>query len=332
MSAAKDVLLLPGWGPGVGGGHVVRCLSLAEALETKGVRCVFALPEAGRVLLARIAGADHAAIDIAVALSDLSSFSHVVLDDYAADASLETKLRADGRRLLVIDDLAERPRAADLTINPGALGADPYADFGSGHGVRLLGPRYALLRPMFAAGRDEALKAPISGLRRLFVSFGLSDVGGVSARAYAAIRRWDKALEVHMVVGSGAQSLMDLQACARTDPKLQLHIDAAKVAALLGVCDAALGGGGVGAWERACLGRPSVALSVAPNQDWLIDHLGALGAHIRLSPLGLNFEAELTQALHRLKSDDVRAKLKSVSSALCDGRGAQRVAEAFLSL
>jgi spore coat polysaccharide biosynthesis predicted glycosyltransferase SpsG len=77
---------------------------------------------------------------------------------------------------------------------------------------------------------------------------------------------------------------------------------------------------------------PAVALSVAPNQDWLVDRLGALGAHINLKPLGPDFEAELKEALHRLNSQEVRVELKSVSSALCDGRGAERVAEAFLGL
>ena len=39
------IVFLPDYGPAIGGGHVMRSLTLARALQAKGARCAFAVGE-----------------------------------------------------------------------------------------------------------------------------------------------------------------------------------------------------------------------------------------------------------------------------------------------
>jgi spore coat polysaccharide biosynthesis predicted glycosyltransferase SpsG len=304
------------------------------ALEALGARCVFALEDPGAAQLRRMGGEARAATPPPDVLAcGLSRFSHVVLDDYEADLDLERRLGADGRRLLLLDDLAARPTLANLVLNPGVLGQDPYGSRAGASTVRLLGPAYALLRPGFAALRAGALaRPPADELGRLCLSFGFSDVDGVALRAYRGVRAFSASIAIDLILGGGAQSLMELRAAARQDPRLSLHVDAADVAPILAAADAVLGAGGVGVWERACLGRPAVAVSVAANQWPLIAALAERGAHLSLGGLGEGFETALGEALERLRSPALRAALGRTSSALCDGQGARRAAEALLEV
>ena len=84
----------------------------------------------------------------------------VLLDHYRLSPAEEVALKGR-RRLAVLDDLADRPRPADLVINPG-YGRLPgnYAGLVPDGARVLAGPQFALVRPEFAAHRDQASSLP----------------------------------------------------------------------------------------------------------------------------------------------------------------------------
>jgi len=73
-----------------------------------------------------------------------------IVDHYGLDARWEGRVLREGTRLLVIDDLANRVHRAHalLDANLGRRSVDYDAWVGPGV-ERLVGPRYALLRPEF---------------------------------------------------------------------------------------------------------------------------------------------------------------------------------------
>ena len=168
--------------------------------------------------------------------------------------------------------------------------------------------------------------------RRLFVSFGLSDVGGVAARAVAAIRARFATIEIDVALASDAQSLARLEARAAADPALRLHIDASNMAPLMAVADLAVGAGGASTWERCCLGLPTLAVIVADNQRRAIQGLAKVGALLAVELDDPAFETKLTVTLDHLWEPRMRAALRTASAAVCDGGGAARVADAILAL
>ena len=252
----------------------------------------------------------------------------VVLDDYAADAVAERMLAAPGRVLMAVDDLADRPHAVDLLLDPGyGRDAADYAALAPGAQV-LAGPAYALLRPGF--GGDAT--APVDGpLRRLFVSFGLSDVEGVTARAAGLARMVLPDVALDVALAAEARSLPLLRARANAGEPIALHVDTPDVAGLMRRADAALGAGGSSVWERCALGLPSLAVVVADNQRPLIEALQAQGVVIGCDLHASDFEARFVAGLEALRDPGRRRTLAERSRALCDGRGAERAARALLA-
>jgi spore coat polysaccharide biosynthesis predicted glycosyltransferase SpsG len=165
----------------------------------------------------------------------------------------------------------------------------------------------------------------------VLVTFGLTDVGAITGRAVAALtdRIGDARLDV--VLGAGAPSLEALAALAADDRRIHLHVDVQDMVALAAEADAAVGAGGSSVWERACLGLPTATVVLADNQAEMIGRLAQAGAALALDARSAGFEAALATTWDHLIGDrELRWRLSERSSELCDGRGAERVADAIL--
>jgi len=317
---AIDVLFVCDAGPGVGGGHVMRCLTLARALGAGGARCAFLRTPEAADILARFAP------DMPLAEEEARA-AVVLVDSYRIDPRREAEWRASGRRLAVLDDLA-RPHDCDLVLDPsyGRREGDYAAP------VVLAGPSYALVRAEFAGRRAAALARRDQPVRRVLVSLGLTDVGGVTARVTNALLAGLPDLALDVVVGAGAPSLPALAPLAAA-ARIALHVDTADMAGLIERADLGVGAGGSSVWERACLGLPTVTLILADNQRDMAMSLDAAGVTLALDARWPGLEGRLAEAVGRLTRDEaLRAGLSARSAALCDGLGAQRAADAMLGL
>jgi UDP-2,4-diacetamido-2,4,6-trideoxy-beta-L-altropyranose hydrolase len=324
----------------------MRCLTLARSLAERGAECAFVESRAAAPILRRfgwpaqtlLAMADAQElpdlVDYAVTIAELFAADAVVLDHYQTAVAEEAYLGSNGRKVVVIDDLANRRHDAALLIDPG-YGRRPeaYRALVPGSTTLLTGPAYALVRPQFAQARPRALsrRARHDPVRRVLVSFGLTDVGAITGRAVAALSDRIGESRLDVVLGAGAPSLEALAALAANDRRIHLHVDVQDMVALAAEADAAIGAGGSSVWERACLGLPTATVVLAANQAEMIDRLAQAGASLALDARSADFETALAQAWDRLVGDrELRWRLSERSSELCDGRGAERVADAIL--
>ena len=324
--AAPRILFAPAYSSRSGGGHLMRCLSLAAALGERAQPAFLIPPEAAPLVGRFAAGPVQIVRDRTAVRADA-----VVVDDYALSAEGERRLRQDAKVLLAIDDLADRPHAAEVVVDPGyGRDAADYAGLVPEGATLLMGSDYALMRPIFAALRPRVGEVR-PAVESVFISFGLSDVGGVAARAVAAIRPLLPHAHLHLALASGAQSLPSLRGLAAADPSLSLHVDTTDVAELMLSADIGVGAGGGATWERCCLGLPSVAVVVADNQRPVIEALQAQGVLIGVDMAQNGWESLLQTAVTRLADLETRRRLRLLATAACDGRGAERVAEALLA-
>ncbi|MBO9706593.1 MAG: UDP-2,4-diacetamido-2,4,6-trideoxy-beta-L-altropyranose hydrolase [Caulobacter sp.] len=334
MTARPRILFVPDAGPAVGGGHVMRDLTLARALEARGAVCVFrATPAAAAILDAFAPAAARTPDETTDRAGD--DFDAVVIDHYGL-AAPEHRAIANGRPTMVVDDLANRPLAADLVLDSGpARRAADYAGLVPDGAELMLGAAFAPVRPAFTALREAALarRAAQAPVRRALVSLGLTDVGAITGRVVQALlpHLGDVALDV--VAGSGAPSLPLLRELAARDTRVALHVDAQDMPRLTLEADLAVGAGGSTAWERCVLGLPTLQVVLADNQRPATDALAKAGAIIPLDAASPGFEAELAAAFVQLAGDERRrARLAEAAAAACDGHGAERAAERFLAL
>lgn len=332
--------------PGLGSGHVVRCLALAEALCARGAGCRFLARAMPEPLAAAIRGAGHDLVPLAVeapwtvpegawpadvqeadaraCAPALAGADWLVVDHYGLDARFEQQVPVP---VLAIDDLG---RAHDCALlHDPAPHADPEGFYaGTRAGARLIGPAFALLRPAFAAERAR-LQRKQGPVQRLLVFMGGLDDQGATRRALEAIERAGLgALAVDVVAGSLHPERAALEAHTGTRPGWTLHVDTPEMAALMARADLALGAGGSATWERLALGLPTLAVGIAANQERILAEGARLGVLVRVD----NRVEAMTAALAALAADAAaRRAMTERALALCDGRGAERVAAHMLA-
>lgn len=338
MILRPRILFIANAGPEVGGGHVMRCLTLARALIQRGALCVFlATPAVAAILDAfgqDMPREDATSIDpdhIADATTGIE-FDAVVFDHYGLSRAEHEEV-AHGRPTLVLDDLADRPLAADIIVDSGPTRTEAdYAMFAEGAKL-LLGPAYAPIRPEFADLREVALARRGGGIRRVLVTLGLTDINGVTSKVLERLRQRNGHVAFDVVLGSGAPSLPGLRKVAAHDPRLTLHVDTQDMARLTAEADVAVGAAGSATWERCVLGLPSLILILAENQRPAALALAARQAALVVDAWAEDFGPTFERAAMRLFTDAAcRDHLSAASAEVCDGQGANRVAEAFLPL
>jgi UDP-2,4-diacetamido-2,4,6-trideoxy-beta-L-altropyranose hydrolase len=342
--AATRVLVFPDSGPRIGGGHAMRCLTLARALIARGAICAFAATPSTQAILQAFGAPDIEILPVLGAPDDAAAMAAdrawafaadwVLLDHYFLNPEQEAALRA-GRRLAVIDDLADRPRAADLLMDS-AYGRTPevYRPLLPPGAAILTGPAYAPVRPEFATRREAALARRREGghLRHVLIALGLTDVEGITGRVVEALRPMLGDLILDVVVGGSALSLPNLCAAAKNDPHLRLHIDSREMAQLMAVADIAIGAGGSSTWERATLGLPTATVVLAGNQRPMARAMARDGLTLTADVADADFEDQLIVAVRRLIVDAaLRRAMSEAAAAACDGRGADRFAQALLA-
>lgn len=344
----------------IGAGHAMRCLTLAEGLRDRGQACVFVsrLHSGNLVHLIRERGYFVHALQTPTKpsadpktgstswlgvdpLQDARETAGwlaatrpdwLIVDHYALDARWEEAVRERALRLMVIDDLADRPHAADLLVNQnvGRSEAD-YAGWLPATCRVLAGPRFALLRPRFAELRARSLqrrKQPV--LRHLVVSMGGVDAGDATSAALKALMHCTLPTDarVTVVLGQHAPHASNVRTQAAQMPRpTEIRVDVDDMAGLLADCDLAIGAAGTTALERCCLGLPSLTAVLADNQQSGAAALEASGAIARIDVSRLH--QDIPAQLHALADPAAYRRMSAAASELVDGEGTHRVAEAM---
>jgi len=310
----------------IGGGHVRRCLALADALLEAGWAISFVCGAAAAKIVPVLGIRGFTLMEPEAFNKAPQPCDLLVVDDYRLDAAFERTARAWAKRILVIDDLANRPHDCDVLLDQ-APGREPgaYAGLVPKESELLLGPSYALLDGRFRAARRQ--RRSIGNVERIFVNFGTTDTANATSVVLDAIGAAQLGAAVDIAIGSAAPHLAALRAAvAALGAAALLHVDVDDMAALMRGADLAIGAGGVGALERCALGLPSAILTVAANQHDNARALAAAGAAVYCGDLDGQTVSEIAATLKRLAADQAgRAAMSQAAAGLVDGLGASRV-------
>ena len=332
----------------IGTGHVMRCLTLAEALRTQGHRAEFICREAEGDLtkfiesekgfsvhrLPKAGLHEEDARQSAAYLQKNASVDWLVVDHYSLDEAWETQLRPHTKRLMVIDDLADRPHRCDLLLDQNfADDAARYDALAPNHCTKLLGPEYALLRPEFAEARAH-LPERHGKPERLLLSFGGSDPTGETVKVLRQLQAADATLELHIdcVVGASHPALDEVKNLVEALPNVRLHTQTRQIAVLMARADLCLGAGGSTLWERCCLGLPTLTVAISEHQVPFCERLAKLGYLVYLGDVSrkrIDYLRALREAV--VSINDLRALAKK-GMTLVDGEGRHRVVMALEGL
>ncbi len=208
----------------------------------------------------------------------------LIVDHYGLDNRWETGLRNYTKRIMVIDDLANRQHDCDLLLDQNLYPdmASRYQGLVSIHCKQLLGPQYALLRPEFYDARKKLHKRD-GKIRRILLFFGGSDPTNETAKAFEAIKLLNKPkIAIDVVVGIANPNKEYIERLCNDLPNCIFNCQVNNMAELMVNADLTIGAGGTATWERCFLGLPSLTVVVSENQDEVTSAVAQVGATIKI--------------------------------------------------
>lgn len=342
---------------GLGTGHVMRCLALAQRWRDAGGTATFLMAEPplpgdaavppeglGSTVPSRVvsrleregvralrvaarAGTLEDAAELASAAADVRA-AWVVVDGYHFDAAYRHALRERGLRVLVVDDDGRAGAyAADVVLNQNLGAKETLYAHREPSTQLLLGTRYALLRREFDAHRCAQRAIP-ERARRLLVSLGGADAANVSLTVVRALDRLGRRdLEAVVLVGSANPHERALrEAAARCPGSVHVEMDVTDVASRMAWADVAVLGAGIASWEACFMGLPALVVTLADNQRPIAEALAAAGTAVNLGWHAELLPDMVAGALELLLDDPARQRaLSRAGRERVDGRGAARV-------
>ena len=345
----------------IGTGHVMRCLTLADALAANGAQCRFICREHPGNLIEYIRNKGHAVHSLPMGTGADADLAHsawlgttqaqdaqscaplmatlqpdwLVVDHYALGARWESPLAMHCGQTMVIDDLADRPHACSLLLDQ-TFGrqADDYRPLVPDNCILLCGSSYALLRPEFAALRPYSLQRRTQPkLKHLLITLGGVDKDNITAQVLNTLRTSPLPVDctITVVMGSTAPWLADVQQQAQSMPwPTTVCVGSSNMAQLMADSDLAIGAAGATSWERCCLGLPTVMMALADNQRYAAGLLEKAEA-ARILQLDKNLPSQLSRLIDEVTlSERLLSCLTEGASVITDGEGVRRIADYLL--
>jgi UDP-2,4-diacetamido-2,4,6-trideoxy-beta-L-altropyranose hydrolase/UDP-4-amino-4,6-dideoxy-N-acetyl-beta-L-altrosamine N-acetyltransferase len=335
----------------MGTGHVMRCLALAQVLKRNGAKVEFICRKHKGDLINKIHSSgftihaleafEEVEIDIGLAHSHWlgatqqqdsndcidvlknKQIDWLIVDHYAIDEQWQNRLNSYYKKLMVIDDLADRKHQCNVLLDQ-TFGREKgdYLMLTPKSCKLLLGSQYALLRPEFSKWRIYSLERRSKPeFKQLLINMGGVDVDNVTGSVLDKLKICNLPSDMHIVVvmGGSAPYLESVKSKANALPyKTEVKVDVDNMAEIMVNSDIAIGAAGSATWERCCLGLPAIQVVIAKNQQFLAETL-ARNNTIKLAQ-------EIKEIPYLLESSF--EWMKSVSNAaleVCDGTGSYKV-------
>ena len=291
----------------IGSGHLMRCLTLAEKLrKEKDARIYFVMrnlegnlidivQEKGFevFILNRVelddslegyarwltVSQERDAYEVANIFKEIENIDLLVVDSYAIDIIWESIIRPYVKRIIVIDDLANRKHDCDMLLDQNYYKNKDYRYEGLvPKACKLfLGPQYAILREEFYKARKH-LKSRDGNIKNILVFFGGVDLTNETRKTLEAIIKFDKKdITVNVIVGQSNPHKEDIKKICDKYPYMNYYCQVNNIADFMNQADLAIGAGGTTTWERCFLGLPSIVIAVAENQVEIAEDCNEVG-------------------------------------------------------
>lgn len=292
----------------IGSGHVIRCLTLATELRKQKNKCKFICRDHENNFIKKIKKENFEVIILpnlkklklvkntnnkkpiysewigASWMEDAKQTINVlknenvnwlVIDHYGIEHKWEKKLRPYTKKIMVIDDLANRNHDCDLLLDQNLIFnfKDRYLKRLPKNCISLLGPKYSLLQNEY---KDLYISTParVGPVKRILVYFGASDHKQITKKTLLAFLQLNrKDITMDIVISSNSSQLNDIKKILKKNKNIKVHINLKSLANLIAIADLAVGACGSTSWERCCLGLPSIVITTADNQKQVAKEL-----------------------------------------------------------
>lgn len=323
----KSVVFRVASAPEAGGGHVLRCLAVADVVRAMGSIVLFFVDSNADKIVNRIrlAGYKVQEDNAELRLNITDKWDAILIDSYQLSQKDVQFWCTKGQTSLVFDDYDNGCSFCTTRIV-----AKPFLGIDNKNKKVLYGPNFI---PIGSDFRNFA-SVRFGPVKEVLFMFGLRDSVGATLLAlevWSEISSRFSAIKVTCVIGSTCPTLSEVK---KSIERLggQILIDHHNISKLLVEFDLAVGGGGLGLYERACSGLVNIATPIAENQKSLCHWLASNGGCICVDFDPFSFKRKLKESIINLVySENSRVKISKNAMLLIDGLGAERVAKQLIS-
>jgi spore coat polysaccharide biosynthesis predicted glycosyltransferase SpsG len=323
------ILLRADAGSTQGSGHVMRCLTLAEGLQSRGHRVELITAPIDLPWLAQVVAASALPVhhcepdDLATDLIRRLEPDWVVVDSYEFAPASVSELNGSVPVLALIDG------------NDRGIDAELYLDHNLGAERKVRDPRRQLFGSRFALVRDEVVeqRRPTpwkfqSARPQALSVMGGSDPTHASALVSEAIGNLGSPVDLTIIAPEHDHD--EVRRTFRPGYTPELLAPTARLPQLLARADLVISAAGTSAWDICALGIPAVLLAVVDNQQESLDQAVSSELTLGIDAVGdpSAIVRKLTQLVAELTTNEDRRMHMSVRCrTVVDGNGKLRVSQ-----
>ncbi|MCX6169738.1 MAG: GNAT family N-acetyltransferase [Ignavibacteriales bacterium] len=313
-----------------GYGHVTRCLSLYQAFEERNLfptlfingdnECMPFIPETRHDLFDWMTNQDEL-------IEKISNSDIVIVDSYLAPLDLYQRIAATATLTIYIDDYVRLNYPEGIVVN-GSINAEQLGYPTKVGTTYLLGPKFTPLRKDFWAGREKTIKGNIQSV---LLTFGGQDLENLTPRMLRMLVRNQPEMKKNVVVGSGFRNIDLINEAKDDQTEIFYSPSGLEMMKIMYESDIAMSAAGQTIYELARVGVPTIAITVAENQEnnltgWIKE--GFLTTYFNYETV--NLENRLLTVFNSYEEREVRLKLSMTGRKKVDGLGARRTISAIL--
>ena len=322
--------------PYLGLGHVMRCLSIANALSALGYKIVFLLAskEAEKIISDKgyetlIFNSDYRNLEEELDCWPGITFECILVDSYYVTPSFFRFLKARTDLLVYLDDLATFSYPVDVLINYNVYGSClNYDKLYHNSGVRmprlLIGPSYVPLRSEFR-GVHRRVQPEI--VKNVLISTGGSDAEHV---ALSLINAKPQNYTYHFLIGAMNNDKAEIEKLASSQEEIVLHENVVDMKSLLIGMDLVVSAAGSTLYEICACRVPLITYILADNQAPGAAEFEHLGLAVNIGDIRKIDDPVrmILSTIVNLSNDyERRVAAGNRMAKIVDGLGAERIAE-----
>lgn len=270
----------------IGIGHIMRCITIAEALSEKiknkeailflCADCASKQFVTEKGFLAKSIGTMPENMNSEISLLDkfidAQIENTIIVDSYFVTKSYLTNLKKYGK-VIILDDLEEEVFDVDCVINYNAFSDKAFYEKNyGGRADMLIGTKYIPIRKQFLEKDESNSKDKTNVVKKILITTGGGDIENIAGLILDTI--FSKDYEYEIVMGRFNPNYDVLKAVESKNKNIHINCDVKDMAALMRNCQLAITAGGSTIYELAAMGIPFVAFSYATNQEKLVEYVG----------------------------------------------------------
>lgn len=313
--------------PSVGAGHAIRSCVIADALIEEGWTCYLVTSKDSYDFIPDLKRFNR--INPEDFYENPVSHDLLVIDHYGLDYQYEKYFRTYAKKILVIDDLANRNHDCDILLDQ-TYGRAPedYRPLVPENCKILTGSDYVLLRKEFIEMRPKSLekRRQTKEIKKILISMGGGDSVGFTLKALEMIKESGFRGEIDIVLGFHLTGRAEVDAFMQTMPNIYtIHVNPT-MGKLMYEADLCIGAAGSSIWERCCLGLVTCMVILSQDQALIASNLHNINAAINLGKIDeVNAADAGTQIKDIMNHPKKIQKMRESSSVICDGLGIKRI-------